>query len=380
MRIFLTFLFLLSVTVPVYAGPGGGGWKTAVRKVLGPGTSRLPATTATNVERTIQIQLKRQQAVLAASARRTGKVMIPTEGWKLPCQNMAVCSAKIKAGGFSQEDLEFNLKNDRLALRWYEIVRRDLALMLRQKEEMLRALKVTQLTHRPDYAGLIPAEAKYIFVGEEHGFAPLREAFETLVYQYQKKYPHRKIIVLTEFVFDRTLPLSEKTGWPVSTLALRYRRVSPDFRFLDKFLKRGIDVIGLEDERYFRNHQRLISPSFRQVESVYGMKQRNEHWRRIIEDVRQREPEAIFFIYTGNMHVHYRAPFTLANASSQVYVLQLLAKDLGKDLPFGNVMQDEPFAQAQSGEGPLLLQWPRNSFYRVLSGFDGGLVFPISGN
>ena len=216
MRIFLTFLFLLSVTVPVYAGPGGGGWKTAVRKVLGPGTSRLPATTATNVERTIQIQLKRQQAVLAASARRTGKVMIPTEGWKLPCQNMAVCSAKIKSGGFSQEDLEFNLKNDRLALRWYEIVRRDLALMLRQKEEMLRELKVTQLTHRPDYARLIPAEAKYIFVGEEHGFAPLREAFETLGKEEieELNYSEKKIrerLILTQRKGNKVIRLIKNT-------------------------------------------------------------------------------------------------------------------------------------------------------------------------
>ena len=276
----------------------------------------------------------------------------------------------------TEEDFRFNRNNDLLAERWREVTARDLALMQQRKTEILRSLEIFVPQEPINLAKLIPPTAKYIQVGEEHGFAPLRKAFEEMVLGYQALYPERKIIVLTEFVFDRTLPLSEKTGDPVSLLALKYRRISSDFRFLGRFVKRGIEVVGLEDERYFRSHQKLITPFFRQVESVYGMKQRNEHWRKIIEEVRQRAPQAVLFIYTGNMHVHYRAPFSLARASSQLFVIQLLANDLGADLPFGAVMQRESFAQVSSGKSPTILSWKKNSPYRIVSGFDACIIFP----
>lgn len=364
-------------TVSASAGPGPSAWRSALQRVFGKPpvqTAAVSPAVAQTVEQ--QVALSRELNRSAAMYWKSSHALVPPGHSRVPYQSMAGVSSKaIKPA--TEEDSRFTIMNNRMASLWLSVTARDLSLMRSRKNDLLNSLQVTYPQSSVNYAALVPPKAKYIAVGEEHGFPALRQAFEDLVFQYQAMYPERKVIVLTEFVFDRTLPLSEKTGLPVSSLALRYRRVSPDFKFLDKFIKKGIDVIGLEDERYFRNHQQFITPSFRQVESVYGMKQRNDHWRGIIEDVRQREPGAVFFIYTGNMHVHYRAPFTLARSSPQVFVLQLLAKDLGKDLPFGAVMQDQPFARAGAKAAfPTVLSWPATSPYRAVSGFDACLIFP----
>lgn len=374
MRHFLLLFLLAGLTAPACAASGGPGWSLWVKKIFGAAPAKAPVLEKAISSQALAAQAAHRSAVLSLNPTR----LLPPPDWAQPYQNMAVTSSK-KIVPATEEERHFNSVNDRMAQAWRRVIERDIAVMQRRKANMLEQLQVAYPAGPVDYAALIPEEAKFIAVGEEHGFAPLRQAFETLVLQYRKKYPQRKIIILTEFVFDRTLPLSEKTGEPVSSLALRFRRVSPDFRFLEKFIKRGIPVVGLEDERYFRNHQRLISPSFRQVESVYGMKQRNDHWRRIIEQVRQQDPDAVFFIYAGNMHVHYRAPFAVVGASPQVFVLQLMAQDIGTDLPFGAVMKNEPFARVPEKTAfPEVLSWPQNSPYSVLSGFDACLIFPVS--
>lgn len=289
----------------------------------------------------------------------------------LPLQNMATLSE----GPATFPDLKdkiFAFKNDKNAFPWLALTEKDLAFLSSRKAQIRRSIRV-QKPHTLDLVSFIAPQVRNIAVGEEHNVLAIRQAVEQLVFDYQKAYPERKIIVLTEFVSDRLFAW-ENPGEPVSAFGLKHRIVNDDFLFLANFIRNGIEVIGLEDIVYFSEHQTLIAPSFRQVDSVYGMKQRNEHWRRIIEDVRRREPDAIFFIYTGNMHVHYRAPFTLTNPSTQTMVLQLVQHDLGTDLPFGFVMKDEPFATAK--QTPTVLSWPKQSVFRVRSGFDVGVIFP----
>ncbi len=374
MRYFIFILLLIGLSLPAEAGNGiPVNWKEYIKRLFGSrNISEVPSST---LDRMIgeQVTAKHIGGAAAFSLEQSGGTMdIP-----LPHQNIEFYNP-YKHLLLKNQEQYFNQMNDHLVRLWRNVAEQDLLFMRQHKKDLLRSLRVSYEQKEVDYVSLIPSEAKYIQVGEEHGFLPLRKAFESMVLQYKEKYPDRKIIVLTEFVFDRTLPLSEKTGEPVSLLALKYRRVSPDFRFLEKFVKRGIDVIGLEDERYFRSHQQWVTPSFRQVETVFGMKQRNDHWRTIIEDVRQREPDAVFFIYTGNMHVHYRAPFSLAKASNKNFVIQLFAGDLGKDLPIGYLLQKEPFSQvAPATKYPTVLSWQPKSPYHIYSGFDACLIFPV---
>ena len=325
------------------------------------------------LEQTISRQLARQVTrtpSLSALAKQDRGLYFQHIGVE-PLQNMATLS--VNPARFEHlKDKIFAFKNDKNAFPWLALTEKDLTFLSTHKAQIRRSIRV-QTPHTLDLVSFIAPQVRNIAVGEEHNVLAIRQAVEQLVFDYQKEYPERKIIVLTEFVSDRLFAW-ENPGEPVSAFGLKHRIVNDDFLFLANFIRNGIEVIGLEDIVYFSGHQTLIAPSFRQVDSVYGMKQRNEHWRRIIEDVRRREPDAIFFIYTGNMHVHSRAPFTLTNPSTQTMVLQLVQHDLGTDLPFGFVMKDEPFATAK--QTPTVLSWSKQSIFRVRSGFDVGVIFP----
>lgn len=325
------------------------------------------------LEQTVARQLARQVSLtpsLSALAQQDRALYLQHIGVE-PLQNMATLS--INPARFEHlKDQIFAFKNDKNAFPWLALTEKDLAFLSTHKAQIRRSIRV-QKTETIDLLPFIAPQVRNIAVGEEHNVLAIRQAVEKLVFDYQAAYPERKIIVLTEFVSDRLFAW-ETPGNPVSVFGLKHRIVNDDFLFFANFIRNGIEVIGLEDIVYFSEHQTLIAPSFRQVDSVYGMKQRNEHWRSIIEDVRRRNPDAIFFIYTGNMHVHYRAPFTLTNPSTQTTVLQLVQHDLGTDLPFGFVMKDEPFATAE--QTPTVLSWPKQSVFRVRSGFDVSVIFP----
>ena len=154
------------------------------------------------------------------------------------------------------------------------------------------------------------------------------------------------------------------------------RRNDDDFTFFTKFIKQGIEVIGLENVAYIKAHEALITPSESQAESVYGMQERNAHWRQIISTVAARNPGAVLFIYTGNMHTHYRAPFSLSNPSPQNFVLQLESRTMGTDMPFGFVMSQEPFTRTYGNKLTVLRWTDKDPVFRTRSGFDACILFP----
>jgi len=106
------------------------------------------------------------------------------------------------------------------------------------------------------------------------------------------------------------------------------------------------------------------------------MQERNAHWRHIMSYVADQHPDATLFIYTGNMHTHYRAPFSLATPSPQNFVIQLESGSLGSDMPFGYVMRNSPFVQAD-GRKLTVLNWSgKDLVFRTRSGFDVCIIFP----
>ena len=271
-------------------------------------------------------------------------------------------------------DPVFAAKNDALAWPWLSVVDKDLQFLQEYKKEMLNVLKVSYLPIKDiNYASFIPSTARKIYVGEEHWQPVIYEAFEKLIFQYQKMYPQRQIIVLAEFVSDRLFPWQEP-GRPVRPLEMPFRQNNAIFSFFNRFVKKGIQVVGLEDVAYVQEHAEMITPFDNEAQSVKGMKERNEHWRNIIDRVATQNPQAVLFIYAGSLHTHYRAPYSLANSSPQNFVLQLETNTLGKDIPFGFVMQNETFVQSVP-EKVTVLSWPKSSAYSTRSGFDACLLF-----
>lgn len=273
-------------------------------------------------------------------------------------------------------DPSFALHNDKIAFPWFETIEKDLLFLRKQQPAIRRVLQVEQVTpSRLYYPDLIPAGARKIYVGEEHHQPAIYRAFEQMVRQYQAAHPQKKIIVLTEFVSDRLLPW-QLPGKPVSRWEIKWRRNDKEFAFLSRFLRAGIEVIGLENIAYIQEHEALIAPSENEAHSVYGMQERNAHWRRIISYVADKNPQAVLFIYTGSMHSHYRAPFSLATPSPQNFVFQLESRQLGLDMPFGFVMHQEPFVRATSQTATVLTWKDQTSVFRTRSGFDVAIIFP----
>ena len=64
-----------------------------------------------------------------------------------------------------------------------------------------------QYARSADLVSLIPAEAKFIFLGEVHHQPAIEKQILYILAHYRKKYPERKIMVLTEFVLDTDVSL-----------------------------------------------------------------------------------------------------------------------------------------------------------------------------
>lgn len=275
-----------------------------------------------------------------------------------------------------QADPLFALQNDKMALAWFEPIEKDLAFLQDQREAIYQAIRINRsFPSAINYTALVAPEVRKIYIGEEHGKPLIYQAVTDLLLQYHAKYPDRKLILLTEFVSDRLFPW-QIPGKSVNRLDIVLRRNNKDFAFLNQLLKAGVEIVGLENVSYIKEHEALITPSDSQAESVVGLQERNAHWRRIISHVAEKNPQAILFIYTGSMHTHYRAPFTLANPSPQNFVLQLESGRLAKDMPFGFVMYKESFTHAFGPKATVLTWSDKDPVFRTRSGFDACIILP----
>lgn len=367
-RLLLFVLCLLSA-LPLMAGGVVRFWRPKNLKIPAQQEAYLQALISRKLSRSA---LLANQTVHIAQQDRIAFFNSPQF---VPFQSMATLSVPM-ASPLPAEDLLFAVRNDEMAFSWLDIVGKDLQFLTNHQADMLNTLRIGHIAvDEINYAELIPSDVRKIYVGEEHRQPVIYEAFEKLVLQYQAMYPDRPLIVLTEFVSDRLLPW-QTPGRPVHALELPLRQNDKQFSFFKRLIRQGIQVIGLENVAYIKEHETLITPAETQAQSVYGMQERNAHWRRIISYVAMQNPQAVLFVYVGSMHTHYRAPFTLTNPSDQNFVFQLEADHLGPDMPFGFVMQEHPVSTVV-GQDITVLSWPRSdSIFRTRSGFDVCLIFP----
>ena len=338
-------------------------------KILSPQERRFQSVISSHMDRALW------QASHTARFAHANREAYFRSAQMIPFRSMATLSAPLK---YLPEEADpiFALRNDKMALAWFETIEKDLMFLQEQRSAIRRNLQVKHLFPQEIYyPDLIPSTARKIYVGEVHNQPAIYQAFTQMILQYHEAYPTRPIIVLTEFVSDRLLPW-QMPGRPVNWLEMRWRRNDKAFLFFNKFLRAGIQVIGLENVAYLKEHEALITPSESEAQSVYGMQERNAHWRRIISYVADQNPQAVLFIYAGSMHTHYRAPFSLATPSPQNFVMQLESQSLGADMPFGFVMRREKFTQTPAAQATVLSWMEKDPVFRTRSGFDVCILFP----
>ena len=176
-------------------------------------------------------------------------------------------------------------------------------------------------------ADVIPANAKYILLGEEHGQSQIQVFLTKFFKEYKAKYPGRKVVLLTEF-----LPINGK-----KTLLLQDMKAeNPAYAYvLNSAASNGITLKGLEPKYvYFSEGIIHLDPQWAGKEEVTGlwitpegMRLRNKAWLARIKELRQAYPDAVFMIYAGADHLAYNSFASLASQlpGEEVFVAHLFA-------------------------------------------------------
>ena len=222
-------------------------------------------------------------------------------------------------------------------------------------------------------ADMIPPQAKYILLGEEHDKSQIQVFLSKFFKEYQAKYPGRKLFLLTEF-----LPVSGK-----QTLLLQSMKVGdPSYAYiLNSASSNGITVKGLEPRYVYEGGGILhLDPQWAGKEAFAGlwvtpegMRIRNKAWISRIKELRKNNPDAVFMIYAGGSHLEYNA---FASLSLQLPREETFVASLYADDPTNNEARD---LLEELGEDKYpfyleeVLSWKDASLRRI-AGFDVRLL------
>ena len=227
-------------------------------------------------------------------------------------------------------------RNNREQARWYPQVVAQYQEIGRRINDFKQAQ--TLITHPIEQdiswvADQLPKDISYLLVGECHYLPDIANQVAQLIrHLHYVTQPERKIIVLTEF-------LQEGVAWGTPGPVTTWETYVDLFKQLHNM---EIPVMGMEPPLKFKDFTSEIvteepestTKSFianiseetdinkvdekdtsRQVaSSLEGVRFRNEHFLKTIQQVRQEHPDVLLVIYTGGAHVEYSQPYSLGDA------------------------------------------------------------------
>ena len=159
----------------------------------------------------------------------------------------------------------------------------------------------------------VTPETKNLLLGEIHN-TTLGDALPELLRELRRTQQNRQIFLFTEF-----LPARQEWGH-MDVGALYF----PDQEFIwnTAYVQR-IVVIGLEPYFTFQDQPQLMErnpfyqgramPGNNIWQSLAGVRVRNQRWMQILQEYREKYPDALFIVYAGNAHVSYSEPYSLGS-------------------------------------------------------------------
>lgn len=192
-----------------------------------------------------------------------------------------------------------------------------------QFQAAIPRMKQTQrhFTHEPEQdmswlADQISEDTQYLLLGERHYIIEIKNNITRLMSEIRQRQPQRPIFLLTEF-------LDAGVQWqPGDSVS------SPEYLPIwQAAYEQGMTVLGLE-------HDIDISKEWVGVWATReGVRLRNRQWLQTIKEMRNKNPDALFIIYTGAGHIMYHEPYSLGKflAGPQTYVATFYP-DKGRDL------------------------------------------------
>lgn len=222
----------------------------------------------------------------------------------------------------------------------YESVQKAFGLM--DTPEGLRQLGRTvqsRVTDRVNYAALIPASAKMIFVGEIHNYDVIYREIETMLLQYKAAHPGRRVYLLAESVSSRVPVVSspaEEAFSPVVESSLTNDRQQAMYI---RLVRGGIRLTGLElpgvvsgiNDGSLSLRADILRKKY---STLLWSSRRNVYFLRKIKSIRAADPDAVIFVYGGKAHFNYLMPYNVPDLAGE-------AESLVVD--FGFRQLDEPF-------------------------------------
>lgn len=345
------------VTGTVWAQPSRWAPKK-VGKIIAPQAARVQKLSPK--QQRLQDLVKRvnalQKATFSSQEKLDRVLEVSLEGFRLPQWTASVLTKANEAR--IQASKQFF--KDRLAL------------YTRERKQVLASLDIKPAVRKVNYKPLLDAKAKIIFLGEQHFVGPIRRQIAQTVLQYRKAYPDRKVYLLTEFLemnypaepdynlYRGVLMEGKKIAWPYAPLLARLKQ-------------NGVQVYGLEPVRGLQEMAKSMGvpdPNFVKGSlSLVGQFIRNKSWAQTIRRFIAKDPQAVFFVYTGFGHSSYKylenLPSMLQEYPSQVFLFDVFGSDT-LNPAFAALFRNDFLADSKSYAVTVL----KNPKYRSLIGAD----------
>ncbi len=279
-------------------------------------------------------------------------------------ENSFLESAKLfkKSYGFSKYATGWKLSENREWLIQRIINERVVRQMEKNKEKWTPFIKQTPIQTPQQLAHLIPADAKYVFMGEYHEDV-LNLHLQKTVVEFARLHPQKQVIVFTEFVYDTNDPFDRTLQF-----------FSKD---LNQYVRNNIPWVGLEEPAPEEIDMLSMDLSRTIEASLLGIKTRNEHWLNLLKIYRKHYPNAVFFVHSGAFHSDYQAAHAVSNAfkPQETFVMQFIPFDSKQPL-YPLVLEQFHLVTKGKYLRPGTLIWANKDFARM-TGFDVQVILPL---
>lgn len=274
----------------------------------------------------------------------------------------------------------FSLENNQWILNAAPAFKKQAAYVKSHREEITSALKISELDAPGQLVSAIGPEARLIMLGEVHGRASQRRQIVALLKAYRAQYPGRKMVLFSEF-----LPDKHPRYWqPGQAVPADFFETNPAFSNEVYELGRLLDmeIYGLEDLQYtYQKFGEMSGLEFAVANTSFrAMPVRNKYWEGIIrfamEKTRRTDPDAVFFVYAGNMHINKSVMESLPVMLKDENPVSVEFRNGFQNGFLGFLLGKDPGRLAEVPR-PYLARWGNGKNYSKALGFDVQVLVPF---